>query len=256
LCSETRPNAKPENVSGKAKKTETLKAKIYSHKLLIGTSNLKIGDESMGCVFGEFIPNKNYFKHIQKNVWNFWKANKTDYAKWNSLRFNVQLENGYFLYPGGGYTFDDNPDFPNETKRIDIAGIDRHVIEDFFLNKTPELFVIEPWECISINQKIIYEDELNKELGLIKKSLFHFLKPKQKKHELADFKFSALSKYKCNDDVLFVSRKENFEKQFAVIHLTWKGKKEVNGFPDIDFYNDFNEFKNLRMFPDKNEWEE
>ncbi len=238
------------------KKTETLKAKIYSHTLLIGTSDLQIGDESMGCVFGEFIPNGNYFKHIQKQVWNFWKANNTDYAKWNSLRFNVQLDNGYFLYPVGGYTFDDNPDFPYETKRIDIAGIDRHIIEDFFLQKASELFLVEPWESISIKQKIIYEDELNKELGLGEKSFFDFLKPRQEKHELADFKFSALSKYKSNDDVLFISRKENFEKHFAVIHLTWKGKKEVDGFPDIDFYNDFNEFKNLRMYPDKNEWEE
>ena len=61
-------------VSGKAKKTETMKAKIYSNTLLIGTSDLQIGDESMGCVFGEFIPNENYFKHIQKQVWNFWKV--------------------------------------------------------------------------------------------------------------------------------------------------------------------------------------
>lgn len=233
-----------------------MKAKIYSHTRLIGTSNLQIGDENMGCVFGQFIPNENYFKYVQKNVWIFWKTNKTDYRKWNSLRFNVQLDNGYFLYPVGGYTFDDNPSLPNEPKRIDIAGIDRHVIEDFFLQKVSEVFVKEPWESISINQKIGFEDELNNELGLGKKSLFNFLKPRQEKHKLADFKFSALSKYKCNDDVLFVSRKQDFEKQFAVIHLTWKGKKEVDGFPDIDFFNDFNEFKNLRMDPDKKEWEE
>jgi hypothetical protein len=233
-----------------------LKAKIYSHKLLIGTTDLKIGDESMGCVFGDFFPTENYYKYVQKSVWEFWKASKTDYKKWKSLRFNVQLENGYFLYPNGGYTFDDKPDLPDEPKRIDIAGIERHEIEDFFLQNSSKLFVENPWEDISINQKIGYEDELHKELGLGRKFIFDFFKLDREKHELADFEFSALSKYGCDDDVLFIVRKQNFEKKFAVIHLTWKGKKEINGFPDIDFFNDLNEFKNIRMYPDKNEWEE
>ena len=139
-----------------------MKAKIYSHNLLIGTSELQIGDESMGCVFGEFLPNEHYFKNVQKYVWEFWKTNKPNYEKWNSLRFNVQLENGYFVYAVGGYTFDDSPDFPDEQKRIDIAGIDRHVIEYFFQKKPTDFFVEEPWENLSIEQKISFEDELNK----------------------------------------------------------------------------------------------
>ena len=73
-----------------------MKATVYSHKQLIGTTDLQIGDESMGCVFGEFIPNDNYFKLIQKAVWDFWTTDKPNYTKWNSLRFNVQLDNGLF----------------------------------------------------------------------------------------------------------------------------------------------------------------
>ncbi|MGL2993382.1 hypothetical protein [Flavobacterium sp. TSSA_36] len=233
-----------------------MKAKIYSNKLFIGTTDLQIGDENMGCIFGEFVPTENYFKYIQKSVWKFWKANKPDYKKWSSLRFNVQLENGYFLYPIGGYTFEDNPDLPNEPKRIDIAGIDRDVLDFFSLQNSSNLFIEEPWEDITINQKIGFEEELSKEIGLEEKSMFDFLKPKQEKHKLSDFKFSALCKYKSDDDVLFEVRNQNFEKQFAVIHLTWKGKKEIDGFPGTDFFKDFNEFRNLRMIPDKNEWEE
>lgn len=231
-----------------------MKAKIYSHIKLIGTTDLKVGDESMGCVFGEFIPNDTYFKDIQKSVWEFRSTKNPDYKKWYPLRFNVQLGNGYFLYPAGGYTFNDDPELSDDPKTIDIAGLDRHVIEDYFLPETPKIFVEEPWEEITIEQKIGFEDELNKELGLTDKSFLGIFK-KGKKHAFSEFEFSALCKYQCNDDVLFVVRNQDFDKQFAIVHLTWKGKKEVEGFPATNFYKDFEEFKYLRMYPDKAEWE-
>jgi hypothetical protein len=109
-----------------------MKARIYSHSKLIGTADLQIGDPAMGCVFGTFIPNDTYFSDIQKNVWGFWTADKPDFIKWHSLHLNVQLDNGYFLSPAGGYTIDDHPGFPEEPKRIDIAGLDYQVLVDFF----------------------------------------------------------------------------------------------------------------------------
>lgn len=233
-----------------------MKASIYSHKQLIGTTELQVGDEGMGCVFGNFIPTDIYFKDIQKSVWEFWTTNNPDYKKWNSLRFNAQLENGYFLFPVGGYTFDDSPDFPNEPKRIDIAGLDRHIIEDFFLQNKPRPFLEEPWFQLSIERKVGLEDELYKEIGLTETSFFDFFKPKHNTHKLADFEFSALATYRCNDDVLFATRKKGFEKNFVVLHLTCKGKKEVDNCPSPDFFTDFDEFKFLRMYPDKAEWEE
>lgn len=82
----------------------------------------------------------------------------------------------------------------------------------------------------------------------------HF-KPKESKHILADFNFYALCKYSRNDDVLFISRDQDFNQKFAVIHLTWKGAKEVYGFPFYTFYDSFDDFKLHRMYPDKIEWE-
>lgn len=93
----------------------------------------------MGCVFGDFFPTDSYFKDIQKTVWEFWKTDKLDYKRWNSLRFNAQLENGYFLFPIG-YKFDDIPELPNEPKKINITGLDRHVIEGFFTRNTKTIF--------------------------------------------------------------------------------------------------------------------
>ncbi|MBY0478634.1 MAG: hypothetical protein K2Q24_13390 [Chitinophagaceae bacterium] len=231
-----------------------MKAKIYSHKQLIATTDLQVGDFGMGCVYGIIIPTDFYFDEIQRRVWDFWSTNKPNYEKWYSLRLNVQLENGYFLYSAGGYTIDDIPDLPNEPKRIDIAGVDMHIIEDYFLQEIPRTFIEDPWEEINIGMKIGFEDELKKEIGVSVKSVFNFFKSQGKKHELAEFEFSALCKYRCNDDVLFVARKEGFDMKFAVIHLTWKGSKEEKGFPGVDFYNDFEDFKRLRMNPDVLEW--
>lgn len=233
-----------------------MKAKIYSHKELIGTTKLKVGDEGMCCVYGDFTPTDTYYKIIQKSVWEFWKTNKPNYKKWYSLRFNVQLENGYFLFPLGGYTIDDIKELPNETKRIDIAGLERHILEDFFLKETPRPFLEEPWFQLDIDRKISLENELFKEIGLTDNSFFDFLKPKINDF-LADFEFSALATYRCNDDVLFAVHKKNgFDKKFAVIHLTWKGKKEVENFPSTDFFTNFDEFKYSRMYPNKIQWED
>ena len=246
--------AKPRNVTSKARRQTKMKAKVYSHTKLIGTTNLQVGDKSMGGLFGVFIPTDEYFKSVQKSVWDFWKTNKPDYKKWYSLRFNVQLENGLFLFPQGGYTIDDIKELPDEPKRIDIAGIDSKIIDDFFLTDPSRPFVEEPWNSLAIEQKIAFEDELKKEISVDNSSFFSFLN-KQSDHELADMKYSAFCHDQRNDDVLFEIIKPNLDKRFAVIHLTWTSKKERDGYPNTKYYTDFDEFKYSRMYADKADWE-
>ncbi len=209
----------------------------------------------MSCLYGDIILTDTYYKKIQKSVWEFWATNKPDYIKWHSLRLNVQLENGYFLFPEGGYTIDDIQELPDEPKRIDIAGIDSRIIEDYFLQEQPRPFLEEPWCQIETEQKIELENELNKEIGLTEKSFFDIFK-NSSKHFLANYEFSALAKSGCNDDVLFAVHKNGFDKKYAVIHLTWKGKKEIDSFPETEFFTSFDEFKLSRMYPDKAEWED
>jgi hypothetical protein len=227
---------------------QNMKATIYSHKQLIGTANLQIEDESMGCVFGEFIPNDNYLKHIQKTVWEFGTTDKPDYTKWNSLRFNVQLDNGLFLFPIGGYTFDDSPDFPDEPKRIDIAGIDLDIFN------LEEHFLLDPWNKINVEQKIDLENELQKEIG-INKSFFGFISTKRN-HVLTDTTFSALASFGPSDDCLFAISKNGNENKYAVVHLTWKGSKdEFDKFPSTYFYKDIADFHEDRVKPDSEEYD-
>ena len=233
----------------------TVKAKIFSHKELIGTAVLKVGDISMGGVFGNFTPTDVYFDKIQKEVWEFWRTNTPDYKKWGALRFNVKLENGVFLFPRGGYTIDDMEELPNEPLRIDICGVPYDIIQDFLLESPPRIFTEEPWKKLHINQKIAFEDELMKELGIKNQPFFDFMR-RTEKHILFDSKFSALCHDQRNDDVLFEIHKPNFDKLFAVVHLTWTGKREKGTYPITTFYSDFDDFKYTRMYADKADWED
>lgn len=217
-------------------------------------TELEVGDETMGGIFGNFIPTEIYFDKIQNDVWEFWETNQPDYRKWYSLRLNVQLENGIFLFPQGGFTIDDIKELPDEPKRIDIVGINSKIIQDFFLTNPPRPFTDEPWDELQIEQKIAFEDELTKEIGINEKSFFDFINKKEKLI-LFDSEFSAFCHDQRNDDVLFEVRKHGFDKQFALVHLTWKGKGDKNGYPKTTFYSDFDDFKYSRMYIDKAEWE-
>ncbi|MBC8109511.1 MAG: hypothetical protein H7Y04_00465 [Verrucomicrobia bacterium] len=86
--------------------------------------------------------------------------------------------------------------------------------------------------------------------------IFNFLKPKSKEHILFDFEISALCHDQRNDDVLFVTRKLGFNKSLAIVHLTWVQKKEAEGYPNIQFYKDFEDFKYSKMYPDEILWED
>ena len=222
---------------------------------LIGTSELKITDENMGVVSGKFIPNENY-KEIRKTIWKFHNSNSVDrFGEMKRLRINCQLENEVFLYPMGGFLITDLEKLKNEDLEFEAAGNYRHVIEDNFLVSPSKKRIFEPWEYLTIEQKISYEDELFKEIGKTGR-VSNFLKPKI--HKLNEYEFNAMAKSCRNDDVLFaVNKKDENKFDYTVINLTWKGKFEENDdYPRTDFFEDFDHFLNYRLYPDKRDWEE
>lgn len=210
-----------------------MKANIFSHTHLIGTTNIQVGDETMGGVFGEINPTDYYFEKVQASVWEYWNTSKPNVDIWQALRLNVQLENGLFLFPLGGYTIDDISELPDEPKRIDLAGLNWKILQDFIKIYPPRPFVDEPWKELTIEQKIAFEDELRKELGS-QQSIFSFFR-KHEEHILSNSQFSAFCYDTRNDDVLFEVYKPGLDKQFALVHLTWKGKKELKWFSNYDF---------------------
>ena len=227
-----------------------MNATIYSHKTIIGTADLQIGDQSMGGVYGQFIPNDNYYNYTQKCIWKFVATRKPDYKIWYSLRFNAQLDNGFFLFPYGGYTFNDSPNFPDEAKRIDILGINIEILN--FKNN----ILLEPWDIINIERKIYFEDELIREITPPKSALGFLGIDKRKEHTLLNAEFSAFAKYGPNDDVLFEVKKKGEENRLATVHLTYSKNENLQPdfFPATHFFSDFNDFAEKRLRPDNIEW--
>lgn len=229
-------------------------AEVYSRKQLIGTVELKAGDTSMGHVYGDLIPNPFYFKLVQNHVYYFWQNPKPNQAVWAKLLLNVKLNNGLFLFPVGGLTISDFQDYPDEPIRIDIAGLDSDVINDFITTDIPKVFVEDPWETISISSKLDLENELRKELGIIGKQkslLFRLFRKDNYKHILSDCAFSAVCKNGQNDDVLFSIHNRNLKEKYALVHLTYRGSQEQDGWPYTHLFKNFGDFKYNRMYRDK-----
>lgn len=206
-----------------------MQANIYSNNQSIGTADLKIGDESMGGLYGDFLPNEFYFNYIQNSVREIWGSHPPDYRKWASLKISVQLENGYFLFPAGGITIADLDSFPEEDQRIDIDGVDSHVLEDFFKTQPSRPFVEAPWEPVSIDTKIGMEKQLHLETQ-------HF-------HVLNGAEISTLCRNTSNDDVLYITRTANGAQNFALVHLTWSTQQMTPGFPHVTLFESFEEFR-------------
>ncbi len=232
-----------------------MRASIYSNQHLIGHADLQPGDEAMGSVYGELIPTAEYYSKVQKAVWEFNTILSPNYTKWHALALNAQLENGYFLFPVGGYGIDDAVEFPDEPKRIYLTGVAAEILQDFIKIDPPRTFVEEPWEALTIQQKLGLETELSCELGSNSGRISGATTSSQ---TVAKPMFSALCKFGASDDVLFSIRNAlGFNSHFALVHLTWSGTQEENqSFPKMIFFNSFAEFKLERMYPDRSEWED
>ncbi len=101
-----------------------MKAKVYINENVVGTTNLKISDESMGGIIGELVPNENY---------NLYKSNiqslseKKGIANCSDFDFILELDNKQKLNPEGGIGISDFKDF-NEII-IESAGNSNEIME-------------------------------------------------------------------------------------------------------------------------------
>jgi hypothetical protein len=211
-----------------------MKGSFYSNKTLLGEIDFSIMIEKgvtetgMGGIWGNFSPNQNY-QSIRKDIQDWNDSVNQDYSKWYSFKFNVQLENGYFVLPQGGFLIDDLEDFPNEPLIVNTVGVHSHIFEDYFIQKKP--FLIEPWRKINIEEKFEFEDKYKNETGLVKK-LRHF----------ADYRwepyFSALGFNEKTKEVFYATSNTKVG-CFAVADFV---KKDEKGNPTFEFYQSFDEF--------------
>ncbi len=101
-----------------------MKANIYINNELIGFTNFRIADESMGGIIGDFVPNNNYGKYkteIQLLTENKGIANISDF------NFKIELDNNHILNHEGGIGISDFEEFDEII--IESAGIEQEIVE-------------------------------------------------------------------------------------------------------------------------------
>ncbi|MBL3657912.1 hypothetical protein [Fulvivirga sediminis] len=207
------------------------KVEVYSHKRLIGTSELEVTDEGMGILFGSFVPTQDY-SDIRETIWKFHNSEiEENLLSLKNLRLNAQLDCGCFLYPLGGFLIFDMEDLPEKEIQFEAAGVFRHVVNDCFLSSPPRLKLSSLWETITIEQKLSFEDELFKELS--------------PEHALVDYDCSAVATSAHNDNVLFAIHKPGDDAfDYAIVHLTWSSKQESNAaYPRVKFFKEIEEIE-------------
>jgi len=98
--------------------------------------------------------------------------------------------------------------------------------------------LLEPWEEISAHEEMI-SAELKKEV--------------RKDDPLFGKEASAIARRKDCDDILFEI--EGMPERFAVVHLTWSGKKDLHsGFPETTLYSSLDKWKKECMLPDHEDY--
>lgn len=194
-----------------------MKGYIYSHKNLIGTTTFEHSFGSMGHIWGIFEPAEDYH-FIKQQVQEFCDQVEKDYKKY-AFRFNIQLENGYFLLPIGGIEILDSAEVPDEPISIHVAGVHSHVYHDYFENN--KAFVIPPWQQVSIDEKIDLEDELTRKIGE------------------TNVTFSTLAKNSKSNQVLFAVHGGNVP-PFVIANLPHTQNPTIEEvFPEENYFIDF-----------------
>ncbi|WP_025665359.1 hypothetical protein [Aquimarina megaterium] len=114
-------------------------------------------------------------------------------------------------------------------------------LEDTLNNTTFELKFLEPyWDVVEMEEKNIQElmNELKLELS--------------DDHLLRNENAELIARKTNNDDIVL----ELEDERIAVVHLTWKSKKETNGYPITRIYKDKVDFWNKEMKQDILEFKE
>lgn len=210
-----------------------MKASFYSKTILLGEIDFSEVykykfNPGMEGITGDFFPNENY-ELIKKDIQDWNDVEKQDFSIWYSYKFNVQLENGYFLLPEGGYEIFDFKDFPEEPLQINCAGINGHFFEDYFVRRKP--FLCEPWRKITIEEKFRLEEKYKQETDLKKRlTFFH--------NYLREPVFSALA---INEKAMQVLYALSDTKSGCFAKVDFAKRDEKNN-PQFEFYNWFDEF--------------
>jgi hypothetical protein len=222
---------------------------FFTHETLLGYARLEVQDEAMGILYGIFRPEAGWSGAIQQAA--------REGRSLQPFQLSAQLENGLFLHPEGFIQILDlRHEIGDVPVEVTVAGVASEIITDFFLQTPPRPFVEAPWEPLDIRRKKGLEAELDKELGRGDSRLERLLAGHQTPHLLSDYQYLAQAADCRSDDVLFYGYAPALPPVWAVVHLSWRGRREREGYPHTTLYPTLDHFKYTQMYPDKAEWED
>lgn len=224
-----------------------MKAQVFSHEHLIGSVELGVIDAASATLAGELqcAPYFNQIAHILQDINS--GLPRGNNMSMDELRINVRLENGWFLFPAKGFSIRalSNDATQNEECKFELRaiGVMPHVIENFFIRTPAREWPLQPWQAPDIALKLKMEDELLREIGLLKDErekdeAMHF------RHPLAEWRFCAQLHFNHWKDCVFAARhRQSGREAFVLVHLTWTERLEDSPCPNRTFYSSFESFR-------------
>ncbi len=224
-----------------------MKAQVFSHEHLIGSVELGVIDAASATLAGELqcAPYFNQIAHILQDINS--GLPRGNNMSMDELRINVQLENGWFLFPAKGFSIRalSNDATQNEECKFELRaiGVMPHVIENFFIRTPAREWPLQPWQAPDIVLKLKMEDELLREIGLLKDEVDK-VESTQEAHPLTEFELCSQAQFKHQRESLFAARhRQSGRETFVMIFLTWTGQCESKPWPMFQFFDSWARFR-------------
>lgn len=112
-------------------KLKQVVAKVYSKQIAIGEAKLKVGDYTMGGLYGVFIPNEYYLQELQSKV-RLLNNKEQPWQECLALEVSIKMPDEYTLQPLTGVMIYDIEELSDEPIEIHMAGIACDIIDSYF----------------------------------------------------------------------------------------------------------------------------
>lgn len=222
-------------------------ALVYSRSTLIGTTQLRDYDRSMGVIGGKFIPNENY-ESVRHLIWKYNDLDNEDrFVHLEEAELNVQVKDAIFLSPVAGIEICDMEELAGDGEDLEVIVMGLyHLVIDNFLDKVePDPWVKPPWHPLTLHEKREVEARFEIELARRRKvdpgSIGVSFPAREFRFDLAPVAIN-----RSNNMLLFdLHRFQTY--LFGTVDFNADA-------PEFKFYRDYEDLNQNCLTPDHNDW--